>query len=208
MDHDVELDQIVSTILSLEEDYPVLVLPQSVYENTMLSSFLQPFPSSQPPEKIQGPLLCTEVEEQIQVVPSPGLETTHEAEASKPLDQGILAEEMHHNPQGMFLNNTHSKGVKRPFTEEEEEGCSRYTSIDDIIPTSSLKKKYQRAQYNEEQTTFLLDQFQEDPYPDFMKRCQISNITRISEPRVQVWFQNRRARHRKKNQNSDNSYDF
>ncbi|XP_043932281.1 homeobox protein SEBOX-like [Protopterus annectens] len=71
----------------------------------------------------------------------------------------------------------------------------------------SLKaQRRKRTAFNKQQSNVLKTEFQLDPYPDFWKRTQLSLITGIPESRIQVWFQNRRARHmaqhtRKKYQN-------
>ncbi|XP_066445620.1 homeobox protein siamois-like [Eleutherodactylus coqui] len=52
-----------------------------------------------------------------------------------------------------------------------------------------------RKSYKKEQIAFLTREFDGNPYADFTRRCWIGQLTGISEPQIQVWFQNRRARH-------------
>ncbi|XP_029435548.1 homeobox protein MIXL1-like [Rhinatrema bivittatum] len=52
-----------------------------------------------------------------------------------------------------------------------------------------------RSSFSREQIHVLQRSFQQNPYPDFRGRGHISRSTGIPEARVQVWFQNRRARH-------------
>ncbi|KAG2468061.1 SIAM protein, partial [Polypterus senegalus] len=57
------------------------------------------------------------------------------------------------------------------------------------------KQKRKKTIFTKEQSEYLKRAFENDPYPDFKKRTQLSELTGIAESRVQVWFQNRRARH-------------
>ncbi|KAK1153309.1 double homeobox protein A-like [Acipenser oxyrinchus oxyrinchus] len=59
----------------------------------------------------------------------------------------------------------------------------------------SGRRKRKKTVFSKEQTKFLRSAFEKDPYPDYKKRSQLSESTGIAESRVQVWFQNRRARH-------------
>ncbi|XP_034771336.2 homeobox protein MIXL1-like [Acipenser ruthenus] len=59
----------------------------------------------------------------------------------------------------------------------------------------SGRRKRKKTVFSKEQAKFMRSAFEKDPYPDYKKRTQLSESTGIAESRVQVWFQNRRARH-------------
>ncbi|OCT59460.1 hypothetical protein XELAEV_18000882mg [Xenopus laevis] len=94
------------------------------------------------------------------------------------------------------LNNSlPSTGLNRPFCEDEQREFKKLLiQTDEIAPATSIRSR-KRTIYSKEQTIFLQNQFDPNPYPDFVNRCRIAKITGIPEPRIQVWFQNRRARH-------------
>ncbi|XP_063302460.1 homeobox protein siamois-like [Pelobates fuscus] len=207
MSIDAELDHILSIVLSLEEDYPTLLLPQNVCNSTCSSGVLGTFPDIYPHAPSQMALHNTDIQEQTQVVPCLIWGTPNEAQTSRILDSSSTDELMYEIPGG----NIDIPHNKRSFTgdNKEKESYKRQKCVSDINqPTTSRTRSAKRTQFSEEQTTFLLNQFILDPYPDFIKRCHIANITQIPEPRIQVWFQNRRARHPQKSKNPDCRFDF
>ncbi|XP_069043699.1 homeobox protein orthopedia-like [Lepisosteus oculatus] len=62
-------------------------------------------------------------------------------------------------------------------------------------PVELAKGKRRKTLFTKEQTDVLKRSFEADPYPDYKKRTRLSELTGIQESRIQVWFQNRRARH-------------
>lgn len=62
------------------------------------------------------------------------------------------------------------------------------------------KSKRPRTAFTPTQLKGLEYYFRLCPYPDSMGRDVISRVTGIDDPRIQVWFQNRRARYRKREQ--------
>ncbi|NXC60493.1 NOBOX protein, partial [Aleadryas rufinucha] len=59
-------------------------------------------------------------------------------------------------------------------------------------------KKKPRTFYSAEQLEELEKTFQEDHYPDNEKRREIAAVVGVTPQRILVWFQNRRAKWRKR----------
>ncbi|XP_044114303.1 double homeobox protein 1-like [Neovison vison] len=52
-----------------------------------------------------------------------------------------------------------------------------------------------RTAISPSQTSLLLQAFEKNPFPSISTREQLARLTGLPECRIQVWFQNRRARH-------------
>ena len=61
-----------------------------------------------------------------------------------------------------------------------------------------MRQRRQRTNFNEETIDALDVYFAKNPYPDINERESIAKELHTSEDRIQVWFQNKRARYRKK----------
>ncbi|NIG59991.1 double homeobox protein 4C-like [Pontoporia blainvillei] len=55
-------------------------------------------------------------------------------------------------------------------------------------------RRRKRTKFDKNQYKILIEAFESDAYPDINVRIDLANRTQIPEPRIQVWFQNRRAR--------------
>ncbi|XP_066445618.1 homeobox protein siamois-like [Eleutherodactylus coqui] len=176
---DSELDQVLCTVLSLEEDYPVLSPP----------------PRSQ--ECLRYQKLHYSMMIQLTVCTSCSVLGSHE--------EFWAGKNMGQNSLGIAAPKTDREGelrkqLKRKNSDDDEDGCKKPRGeVSDGQRMSSSARSRKKTIYSQEQTKFFQNQFQNNPYPDFVSRCRLSQITGIPEPRIQVWFQNRRARYLSRN---------
>ncbi|VDL69944.1 unnamed protein product [Nippostrongylus brasiliensis] len=64
-------------------------------------------------------------------------------------------------------------------------------------PCSALKRRF-RTNFTEAQSLLLEEAFQESHYPDHIAKRDMAEKLDIPEDRITVWFQNRRAKWRRK----------
>ncbi|KAM9061490.1 LOW QUALITY PROTEIN: pre-mRNA-splicing factor CWC22 homolog [Sarcophilus harrisii] len=77
---------------------------------------------------------------------------------------------------------------------KHHEKCPTSTVARDKVRTSVSSIRRKRAVFNKEQLRILISYFQRNPYPGIEEREELSGKITIDESRIQVWFQNRRAR--------------
>ncbi|XP_053575458.1 homeobox protein siamois-like [Bombina bombina] len=189
MQCDIEFDQIISTALSLENDYPELSPPLRDQDKGF-----QVFPDPCPTKEIQIPLHDSKILQQTlmelyQVLGFPqGTQTLLTVELSDSEEQFKKAPSIRAEPHL-------PRGLKRLFPEEEQVICKKpRIELDKTMKSPTTYNGSKRTNFSKEQILFLISQFELNPYPDFV-RCGIARLTSVPESRIQVWFQNRRARH-------------
>ncbi|XP_069816058.1 homeobox protein siamois-like [Dendropsophus ebraccatus] len=201
---DSELDQVLCTVLSLEEDYPTLS-PTMIEQDTLPNAVLSP------------PGLFSSMETQQDLQTSPTLKKTlleiynllgiqRQAQLWKSRDPKTIQRTSSSSPPSSSsstsstMDNVSNEGSpatsKRKFHEKENEVYKKVRiEKEELTTTTANARCRKRTNYSKEQIAHLMREFNRNPYPDFANRSRISQITGISEPRIQVWFQNRRARH-------------
>ncbi|XP_071986661.1 homeobox protein prophet of Pit-1-like [Engystomops pustulosus] len=75
--------------------------------------------------------------------------------------------------------------------------CSDGQNTNGFSPING-KVRRRRTVYSRAHLDLLLKTFETNPYPGIALREELSRITGVHESRIQVWFQNRRARKNKK----------
>jgi hypothetical protein len=72
------------------------------------------------------------------------------------------------------------------------------SGLDMLRKNPPMRQRRQRTNFNESQIRYLDEMFTKNPYPDINERDELATSLKTTEDRIQVWFQNKRARYRKK----------
>ncbi|XP_072000825.1 homeobox protein siamois-like [Engystomops pustulosus] len=204
---DSELDQVLCTILSLEEDYPTFAPSMVAQETPTNTTQLFPglFSSMETQPDPQYSLTLRET--LLEIYNLVGIQ--QQAKALKNMDlqkPSVTVKTPSCSSSPTFNNASYddSPSLKRKFHGEDNELCKKVrTEKDEANMAAPNNRCRRRTNYSKEQIAFLTAEFERNPYPDFNRRCRIGRHTGITEPRIQVWFQNRRARHLQKPNKSE-----
>ncbi|XP_063785771.1 homeobox protein siamois-like [Pseudophryne corroboree] len=197
MDRDPELDQVLCNALSLQEDYPDMYLSPNNQEKspTTTGAHTEPLSGTEMQIPLKDPNILQDTLLELYSMLGIPNEAPVSRTMSRPIKQGKSGPSKG-SQEELPLTSPHVNKLEGPFVEEELESSKKTKDEeDDRLPSTSGQKHRKRTLYNKQQTLFLQKQFDFNPYPDYVSRCCFAQVTRIPEPRIQVWFQNRRARY-------------
>ncbi|KAJ0029648.1 hypothetical protein NQD34_004645 [Periophthalmus magnuspinnatus] len=111
-------------------------------------------------------------------------------------------EEILKRPTSSRKNNTihHNRSVIVEYNGSSKQ-CTDKPPLESSIAMKTCTVQRKRRQTRVTFSSFQLQQlervFQRTPYPDVTTRDQLASRLQLTEPRIQIWFQNRRAKKRK-----------
>ena len=85
------------------------------------------------------------------------------------------------------------KKEKKPRKTTKKEICKKEIEKPKLVDDGK-KPRRQRTHFSSQQLSELECQFNRNRYPDMSTREEIASFTQITEPKVRVWFKNRRAK--------------
>ncbi|XP_070078896.1 double homeobox protein A [Equus przewalskii] len=70
------------------------------------------------------------------------------------------------------------------------------TQLLPVQDTTAANRRRSRTKFTEDQLKILINAFNQKPYPSYATKQRLALEINTEESRIQIWFQNRRARHR------------
>ncbi|XP_038315472.1 double homeobox protein A isoform X3 [Canis lupus familiaris] len=74
-------------------------------------------------------------------------------------------------------------------------GCLGLRRLRCLLETIAMNHRRSRTKFTEDQLKILIKAFDQNPYPGYATKQRLALEVNAEESRIQVWFQNRRARH-------------
>ncbi|VDP17625.1 unnamed protein product [Soboliphyme baturini] len=92
-------------------------------------------------------------------------------------------------------------GLLQDYSRPNGRSTDARSRLDDVEDPCPKVAKRTRTIFNEDQVKLLEETFDNSNYPDIACRTRLAQTLELPEPRIQVWFKNRRAKLRKKLRN-------
>ena len=93
---------------------------------------------------------------------------------------------------------------KQLFSSNAHDACSFLKSLENVMftrsltePSLNLRPQKPRTIFTQEQLALLEQIYQDSNYPSSEKRQMLAKVLDLTDERVRVWFQNRRAKEKR-----------